>query len=687
MVQGVLPLACLLLLAGCGALPDARRRAIPPAAFPPARGVALLVGIDAYAQPLIGRVPALAGCENDVRRAERVLVERFGFGAEDVLVLTGAAATHAAIVQAFDQHLLQRAASGTRVVFWYSGHGSRTPDLAGVETSKTEDAGAGAFDNTLLAYDSRDQDCDGSYDLVDDELHSLLRALVQRTDQVLVVTDCCHSSGAVRGGTTTAGVRAAVAGRRGFARDAVRAFWPAEVPLVDDDEPDPDVFPYVHIAACGEQQEAGELRVGGRVHGTLSWFLCNALEDVEPGTSWRQLVELVRARVAGCGSRPDQTVIGTGELDRAVFGDDISPPPPGFRVDQMADGLRVDAGRIHGLADGALFDVVGLEHGHRFGTARAAWVASSWCLAAWSEGEPAEVRGRALRALPHADSLRFQPLRVWFGGHLAEDTLAGFPWATASAQPDAEYVLQPGARGLELCDAQGRRLRPVPDDPAGMRQALFREYTFRGLWESVGTRGAWPIALAVEAADAPTRALAERLNTPLATVEPLPAGGNAANVRAVPLTATAGGSLVTLWAQNDADRDLRLTILSVSEDRAVNVVWPRRGESDRILRGGETVRLPVLVGPAADWDAGRPMVDRYLAIATVDVADFTAFTSAAPVWSASRGSELPVPSFLGQLLRQNATRGGEVAEPDFGLAWCDLLLVPPALVDGEPEAR
>jgi len=220
-----------------------------------------------------------------------------------------------------------------------------------------------------------------------------------------------------------------------------------------------------------------------------------------------------------------------------------------------------------------------------------------------------------------------------------------------------------------------------------MRQALFGEYTFRGLWESVGSRGAWPIALAAEAPDAATRQLAERLNTPLATVLSLGSAAHAAQVQAVPMTATAGGSLVTLCARNDSDRDLRLVILSVSEDRAVNVVWPRRGESDRILRRGEVVRVPVLVGPAADWDQPRPMVDRYLAFATVDAADFTAFTSAAPVWSVSRGGAAPVPAVLRQLLTPTATRGASTAAPDFGMAWCDLLLVPPPAVDGSPPAR
>jgi hypothetical protein len=153
------------------------------------------------------------------------------------------------------------------------------------------------------------------------------------------------------------------------------------------------------------------------------------------------------------------------------------------------------------------------------------------------------------------------------------------------------------------------------------------------------------------------------------------------------MTATAGGSLVTLCARNDTEQDLHLTILSISEDRAVNIVWPRRNESERLVRRGEVVRLPVLVGPAADWGEPRPMVDRYLAFATVDAADFTAFSSAAPVWSASRGGAPVVPPFLACLLVPAATRGGPAPAADFGLGWCDLLLVPPPAVDGTAPSR
>ena len=675
----------LVIVAGCTARQPGARAIVEPGA--PPRALALLVGIDEYAQPLLGTVPALAGPANDMRRARQVLVERFGFAERDVLTLAGAAATHAGIVRAFDEHLLQRAGKGTKVVFWFSGHGSRTLDLSGKETSKTEDIGDGAFDNTLIAYDSREQDLDGAFDLADDELHSLLRALVQRTDQVLVVTDCCHSAGATRGGSQPApGIRRVGDGRRGVDRGSLSSFWPGAVPLLEDGDVDEVArFPYVHIAACAEDQEAGEMQVGDETFGTLSWFLAEALEGMQPGTSWRELVERVRARVAGTGNRPDQIVSGAGEIDRAVFGNDVVPPLPGFRVDRCGRRLRIAAGRVHGLAEGAAFVIVGLGDGVRRGHARATVMTAAWCLADWSDGDHAEP-GEVLRAMPGAETLRTAPLRLHVDGGLDPALLKDVPWAVPSDAATAEFRLQPKENGAVLCDLQGRAVRPVSLEPMALREALFREYTFRALWESVGQLSAWPLALAAESPDEQARAVGVQNSMPLGVVQPLPAGGNGAAVLAVPMTATTGGSLVTMRVTNRSDRALRVTVLSVSEDRAVNIVWPRRDEFDQVLRAGESQAVTVLVGPAVEWSEPRPMVDRYLAIATVDPADFRPFTSQAPVWSPSRGAPPALPGFLCGLLAP--TRGGEnAAAAAFGFAWCDLHLSAAPVVDDHARDR
>ena len=88
--------------------------------------LALLVGIDTYAKPANGKAPStLKGATNDVRRAKKLLIDQFGFEASGIKTLIGPQATHKAIVTTFHDHLIKRAGPDTRVVFWFSGHGSR----------------------------------------------------------------------------------------------------------------------------------------------------------------------------------------------------------------------------------------------------------------------------------------------------------------------------------------------------------------------------------------------------------------------------------------------------------------------------------------------------------------------------------------------------------------------------------
>ncbi|MBL9076790.1 MAG: caspase family protein [Planctomycetes bacterium] len=670
----LLSLLCAVL--GCQAdAPSPAARALPPVEG--GRGLALLVGIDHYQQPLVGTVPTLVGAVHDTERVRTLLRERFGFRDADVRVLTDAAATHEAIVRAFDEHLLRQARPGDRVVFWFSGHGSHTFDASGLESAKADASGGTAADNTLVTHDSRARDLDGAYDLVDDELHALLTALARRTDDVLVVTDCCHAAGAVRGGDAAApGVRRVTGGSVPFARERLAPFWPADVPWSDDDAATLALPTLVHVAACAEHQEAGELRVAGRVHGTLTWFLCEALERAEPGATWGSLIEVVRARVAGCGTRPDQTVVGIGALDRPVFGGRASPPLPGHRADYDAARRRlcIAAGRVHGIADGAEFDLVALD-GTPVGTATATAVAAVDCTAVWRERRGELAAGTALRALPRAGALRLPALRVALPADAPPDLLRDFAFATAVGAAAADYRVAASPRGVALHDPTGRPVRPWPGEPAAQRDALFREYTFRGLWEAVAQPATWPLALDVLAADAPTRELGAARGLPLAAVEPVAGTRGVARIAAVPMSRTDGGSLLTLRATNLSPFDLRIVVLSVAENREVNVVWPPGGATDRVLRAGAAAAFPVLVGPATDWSEPRPMVDRYVAFGTVEPLDLASFTSAAPAWSAVRGGAPPLPSCLRRLLGASPMRGGVEAD-EYAFGTCDLQLVP-----------
>jgi metacaspase-1 len=143
---------------------------------------ALLVGIDAYPEPA-----TLQGCIHDVKTVQDMLVERFDFAPQHVKTVLNADATFGGIQAAFRSHLIEQAQPDDTVVFYYSGHGTRTPDHSGDE----EDG----IDETLCPVDINADD-DKTW-LTDDRLGRWLERA--RTQNVAVIIDACFSGTITRG--------------------------------------------------------------------------------------------------------------------------------------------------------------------------------------------------------------------------------------------------------------------------------------------------------------------------------------------------------------------------------------------------------------------------------------------------------------------------------------------------------
>ncbi len=132
--------------------------------------LALLVGINDYQHP--EQVSPLAGSLNDVEDMRQVLIGKFEFPPENILVLKDSQATHAGIIDAIRTHLIAKAQAGDIVVIHYSGHGSQMKDVTGKMIS--------GLDETLVPYDSRDPE-GKVFDISGAELHPLLVQLAAKT--------------------------------------------------------------------------------------------------------------------------------------------------------------------------------------------------------------------------------------------------------------------------------------------------------------------------------------------------------------------------------------------------------------------------------------------------------------------------------------------------------------------------
>lgn len=166
------------------------------------RKYALLVGINKYPDT-IGQ---LGGCVNDVLKMKATLTSRYGFKAADMMTLTDAAATRAAII-ANMQKYQKLAGAGDLFVFHYSGHGSLFPDEYSEIRDETKDLyyadpssgeevyPRGKYDANILPVDA-DQTTSGKAWgnlILDDELYQMFSVFTGKGSQVVFVADSCFS--------------------------------------------------------------------------------------------------------------------------------------------------------------------------------------------------------------------------------------------------------------------------------------------------------------------------------------------------------------------------------------------------------------------------------------------------------------------------------------------------------------
>jgi len=272
--------------------------------------LALLVGINKYKA-----VDGLSGCVADVRNMQGLLRGKFDFPDDSIRVLTDEQATHAAIVQAFKDHLIGRAADNAVVVFHYSGHGSRMKDPTGKSPS-------GEI-STIVPHDSRTE---GVYDISADELRGLFSLLTEKTKNVTFIFDSCHSGMALKDVAT--------------ARARVIAPDPRDPP-----PPPPEALlaprgigdasdglksrGYALLSACRADEVAFEYADQmGNPCGTLThFFIAEVLGSRKAEATYRDVMEQVKAKVTGT-YRLQHPQLEGANMDNTLLSDRSSLPQP-----------------------------------------------------------------------------------------------------------------------------------------------------------------------------------------------------------------------------------------------------------------------------------------------------------------------------------------------------------------------
>ena len=401
---------------------------------------ALLIGINDYKYP--DRVPSLAGSINDVEDMKALLIGKFEFPPENVLVLKGPQATHAGIINAIKNHLIAKAGKDDIVVFHYSGHGSQMKDVTGKRIN--------ALDETIVPYDSRDP-AGQVFDISGAELHGLLLQLAAKTKNITFILDSCHSGTLVRGARVRnipADVRTPPARLPDYAVQT-RALGQVE----EGESPK-----YALIAGATSRESAFEHFGEGKEHGALTYFLVRQLRNSGAGATYRDIMDNVIGNVTANYPAQHPQLEGA-VIDQYVFGDSESLAQSYVLVSSVdASQVTLDTGEVQGASADSVYDL------YKPGTKKFEAPEEPIGRVRIRNVGPFASEGtlisgtnipRFARGIEREHSYGRTKLNIYFDGPESSPRLRALKSAFA-AQPYLQVVSDPAISNLQIREADGK---------------------------------------------------------------------------------------------------------------------------------------------------------------------------------------------------------------------------------------
>ena len=344
---------------------------------------ALLIGVTFYEN--LPKVKHLAGPANDVLLMRKLLIEKFQFSPEQVVVLSEQQGkergkdllpTRANIEREF-KRLALVAQAGDQVVIHMGGHGSQQP-----EDKTAPDPEPDGLDEIFLPRDV------GAWNagkgtvlnaIIDDEMGAWLKAIRDKKSSVWITFDSCHSGTMIRGGDDSEKARDLdPVDDLGVPRQAIKEAV-AFAAKRDADNPErsrggemPPAFKLaqeggiVAIYACQPnevtyERELPPLTNDAKVYGLLTYSLCKILTEAteksaEPIT-YNELARRIHGQYVQWGRSSPTPLIEGVDRDRQVLGDKVWPGRSSILLLEDKDGYKINAGALHGLTEGSILAV------------------------------------------------------------------------------------------------------------------------------------------------------------------------------------------------------------------------------------------------------------------------------------------------------------------------------------------
>ena len=513
---------------------------------------ALLVGINNYKYP--DRISPLAGSINDVEEMRQLLIGKFEFPPDNIVVLTDSQATHAAIINAIQTQLAAKAQTGDIIVFHYSGHGSQMKDVTGKMIS--------GVDETIVPYDSRDPE-GRVFDISGAELHPLLLQLAKKTKNLTFILDSCHSGTLVRG----ARVRSIAADTR----------TPPPLPAYsvaatrDLSTANEETFPkFAAIAAASSRESAFEHVVDGKDHGALTYFLVRQLSGAKAGVTYRDIMDNVAGNVTANYPSQHPSLEGA-EADQYVFGDGTSlariyvAASPSLLTPHR---VTLNVGQVQGASAGSVYDVYP-PGSKKFALPEKPAARVRLAAVGALSSEATFVSGNSIapasRAVEREHQYGKSKMRVFFDGVDSSPTLQSIRAALQSLS-NVEMADTPWSCNMQLMEAGGR-IQTLGADSATLSTpvAISDQHVVERVVDQVKAWAKWFSVLSIR--NPHSEIEVQFTISGSQTRDPMARVGR-------PDVGVWDGEKVDATLTNSSDRDVYVAILDLSSDGSVSVVYP-----------------------------------------------------------------------------------------------------------------
>jgi len=395
---------------------------------------------------------------------------------------------------------------------------------------------------------------------------------------------------------------------------------------------------YVLLAACGSTEEANEFAFDGKqVHGALTYWMIEALQQIGPGFNYQMLLDNVLANVHS--QFPLQTPRLEGEGNRVVFGAGEVLTQRGITVLKLfADRtMLLNAGEAHGLKGGMCFNIFPLRETNLTDIER------SICQVEIIEALPLQSRAKIVdgrdaptlqagcQAMP-VDAgrmrlgrrVRLQSSRNGAAGASDMDVLREImsaierqsgPFITVASETDVPdyFVTVSDSNQVLICDPAGHEipnLRPALSRTQAVAPAVVQRLVHLSRYASVQQ-------LDNNSAQSP---LARKVQVELTGKQEHHVAGEELKPRRFKGRAVVKeGEWAILRVRNKYSKPIHVTVLDLQCDWAITQIYPAGAGTFETVDPGDELTLPLHMTLPAAYESG---IDVIKVFATVEPTSF-----------------------------------------------------------------